>query len=446
MLPRFLLGVAGIVLASLPAAVAQSEVQVDEAEAFVVDWVPPQAPAGMSEEELEKLVVVVEFVIDETGVVTDAKARSEADPRLMGAAEAAVRQWTFEPAVSGGQRVPCAVRVPVRFTKRSNDEQRFKPAALQPLPRTSPSVKRWGSIDDPVTRFARHLGGNVVLEFTVTPEGRGEHARVLAASSADLVRPALDGLARTIFEPAKQGTLLSVPATLQAPFEFAAQTDDRAVQLEAVGMSPTGGYSWEGMTLLPAALTYCDPVYPYDALVAGTSGEAEVHFTVNTAGYVSNVEVATASAPEFGAALAAAVRGWVFRAAQKTDGKVDVRLAWSHRFEPPTSAVDSTGRLVALVRPGGAGVGSARGLDGQIVPRFRVAPVLGEIASAPGDAVVEFIIDRGGRARLPRVTKASSDAFGWAAATAVAQWIFQPPTRGGEPTDVRVAIPITHKP
>lgn len=445
MLPRHLLILVGFTIASLSSAVAQPGLQVDEADPLIVDWVAPQAPDGMSKDELGA-VVVVEFVIDETGVVTDAKAQSEADPRLQDAAEATVRLWTFEPAISGGKRVPCAVRVPVRFGRNAGEARSLKPVSPQVLPRTSPSVKRWGRIDDPVTRFARHLGGNVVMEFTVTPDGRGEHPRVIAASSADLVRPALDGLGRTTFEPAKQGTLLKVPATLQAPFEFSAQTEDRAVQLEAVGMSPTGGYSWEGMTLLPAALTYCEPVYPYDALVSGIAGDAEVQFTVNTAGYVSNVAVTTASAPEFGAALEAAVRGWVFRAAQKPDGKVDVRLAWNHHFEPPTGESNTAGRLLTLVRPGGAGVGSARGLDGKIVPRFRVAPVLGDSANQPGDAVVEFIIDRDGRARLPRVTKASSDAFGWAAATAVAQWIFEPPTRSGEPVDVRVAIPITHKP
>jgi TonB family protein len=34
------------------------------------------------------------------------------------------------------------------------------------------------------------------------------------------------------------------------------------------------------------------------------------------------------------------------------------------------------------------------------------------------------------------------EAFGWAAATAVERWVFDPPKRGGQPVDVRVTIPF----
>jgi TonB family protein len=62
-----------------------------------------------------------------------------------------------------------------------------------------------------------------------------------------------------------------------------------------------------------------------------------------------------------------------------------------------------------------------------------------------GQAVIEFVIDRDGRARLPRIVSASDEQFGWAAATAVSQWVFDMPRRNGQPVDVRVKIPFQFK-
>ena len=63
-----------------------------------------------------------------------------------------------------------------------------------------------------------------------------------------------------------------------------------------------------------------------------------------------------------------------------------------------------------------------------------------------GSAEIEFIIDREGRARLPRIVSASREEFGWAAATAIAQWVFDPPKKNGQPVDTRVRIPVSFTP
>ena len=43
---------------------------------------------------------------------------------------------------------------------------------------------------------------------------------------------------------------------------------------------------------------------------------------------------------------------------------------------------------------------------------------------------------------LPRIVTATQPEFGWAAATAITQWVFKAPYRGGEPVDVKVRIPF----
>jgi TonB family protein len=63
-----------------------------------------------------------------------------------------------------------------------------------------------------------------------------------------------------------------------------------------------------------------------------------------------------------------------------------------------------------------------------------------------GKAEIAFIIDREGHCRLARIVSANHELFGWAAATAVERWVFDPPKRGGQPVDVRVTIPFTFDP
>ncbi|HEX3681769.1 MAG TPA: energy transducer TonB [Bryobacteraceae bacterium] len=69
-----------------------------------VKWVQPDVQIA------EPLDVKVKIRIDETGHVTAAHALLEGprrDRKLMAAAAAAVRQWTFEPAKAHGANVPC---------------------------------------------------------------------------------------------------------------------------------------------------------------------------------------------------------------------------------------------------------------------------------------------------------------------------------------------------
>lgn len=69
-------------------------------------WVQPDGASRVS----EPLDIKVKIRIDETGHVTAAHALIEGprrDRKLMAAAVAAVRQWTFEPAKAHGTNIPC---------------------------------------------------------------------------------------------------------------------------------------------------------------------------------------------------------------------------------------------------------------------------------------------------------------------------------------------------
>jgi len=59
--------------------------------------------------------VSVLFVVDAGGKVASPQVEKSSHPAFDKPALEAVKQWKFEPAVKGGQRVGCKMRVTLRF-------------------------------------------------------------------------------------------------------------------------------------------------------------------------------------------------------------------------------------------------------------------------------------------------------------------------------------------
>jgi protein TonB len=74
-------------------------------------------PADLRSQKLEGVVVLI-FVVDETGRVTNARVEKSTHQSFETPALEALKQWKFEPAVKGGNRVACRMRVPIRFQPR----------------------------------------------------------------------------------------------------------------------------------------------------------------------------------------------------------------------------------------------------------------------------------------------------------------------------------------
>jgi protein TonB len=74
----------------------------------------PVYPAEMRSKKLEGAVSVM-FVVDASGKVTQQRVEKSVHPAFEKPAMDAVKQWKFEPAIKGGQRVACKMRVSVRF-------------------------------------------------------------------------------------------------------------------------------------------------------------------------------------------------------------------------------------------------------------------------------------------------------------------------------------------
>jgi TonB family protein len=74
----------------------------------------PLFPAEMRGKKVEGVVTLI-FIVDAAGKVSNPKVEKSTHKAFEKPALSAIRQWKFEPAVRGGQRVPCPMRIDIRF-------------------------------------------------------------------------------------------------------------------------------------------------------------------------------------------------------------------------------------------------------------------------------------------------------------------------------------------
>lgn len=74
----------------------------------------PVYPFELRQKKVEGTVYML-FVVDQDGRVVNPKVEKSTHPAFERPALEAVRQWKFDPAVRGGEKVSSKVRVPIRF-------------------------------------------------------------------------------------------------------------------------------------------------------------------------------------------------------------------------------------------------------------------------------------------------------------------------------------------
>lgn len=433
-----------LLLSAAPAADSPASAELlAESLPLVDSWVPAVFPTGLPA-DVRHGDALVRIIVDETGVVTASRVVGAAGPEFGEAALAAVRQWKFKPGVEFGKRAAMCLDVPFEFFAGPPK----KPGLLPPqhlLPKPAART-RATVVDTPLGEFpdslrGRGLRGIVTFACLVGPDGRPVELRVLRASHVDFVLPTLAAYQRWQFNPAKQGDL-PVRAETQGEVEFGESPAlTRAQALAANGITAPDGAVPDNR---PHPLALADPVWPYDLLIKGEGGSASVRFTVTANGYAKDVKVHEATHPDLGAALAAAAETWVFDPAQADGRGVEVALMKRMEFRPvPLASKDENdplSRAVLLARTNALTGGAD--LDERLTPLYRIAPAPPAGEKKAGEAVVEFVVDRDGRVRLPNVISATAPEFGWSAATAISQWVFKAPTRAGKPTEVKVRLPM----
>jgi TonB family protein len=450
--------VVGAWLFSMASGQETAGAPLPESAPFVNTWVPPVYPPKLLEAGMTGFVVV-QFIVDEKGAVSSARAVKSSDPLFEPAAVKSVEQWTFEPGVSDGVRAAMGVAVRVIFNlPEEHGSLPPKDSAVRVLPKGDAKAESNPDPEYPADLLARQIGGKAIVDFVVEADGRITGLRLLGVNHPGFVRPVLAAAERLKFTPAKQGDL-AVAAKIRSPMEFepfVANVDEvTKSHLEVNGFElrlAEGQTQRDVCDRAPILWDVPDPVYPRTAAVAGVAGDATVDFELDERGNPETVRVFSASAPEFAQVLVDTLAAGTFKPAMKGGRTVGVPMRWKYSFKQPApepaEGETSDDRLIRLLR-GGQTIAGAKGLDAKLKPLWRVAPAYpAELRSEglKGTAEVECIIDRDGRVRLPYAVASTHEKFARAAVIAASLWVFDPPTRGGQPTDVRVRVPFQFAP
>jgi TonB family protein len=190
--------------------------------------------------------------------------------------------------------------------------------------------------------------------------------------------------------------------------------------------------------------------YPPALLMEGvSSGEIWVLITVDDTGTLTDAMATRYTHRGLAPEALRAVRRWTYKPAVINGRPVSVRSELHLTFE-------STGQVMTLnagatVQQLTAFAGrhdtinhlcAPNELDGVPAPLQTVQPFhpgKAEDGSAiEGRAVLDFIIDEKGEPRMPVVLSSTDMDFAAAAASALAQWRFTPPSRRGRPVAVQV--------
>ena len=354
--------------------------------------------------------------------------------------------WRFAPARENGQAVPAEIAAPFVVLRAPEWKPPTKPfdVPAKVLSQVKPIY--------PVSLRRASQAGEVVVDFTIDTEGKVREAAIFRSNHPAFEEPALECVYQWKFKPAvKDGKPVNMK--MRVPIIFNISVDGVSGTNGAVEITATAR---EKQTKLPESLRYdvppkakgiLYPAYPYELLLARTSGAVEMAFLVGEDGQVSNVVVLKADQPEFGEAMSAAIAAFQFVPASKDGRPITGMLKMEHKFEangwsgrPSTEDLD----MVRLVKKSPEKIVSPKTLDAPLKPISRRAPVFPATAkSAEGSATIEVLVDKDGHARLPRIVSASEPALGYAAAQAAGEWRFEEPKAGGKAVVTRVQVPFT---
>jgi len=382
-------------------------------------------------------VVHMRLSLDAAGAITLAVPETAPSVTILTAIQKALVDWRFAPARRNGEPVAAEVVVPVLcLAQMPAESSSLVPARVisRKAPVYPPALVRFG------------LEGRVLVQFDIDTSGRVQNPVITESDNPAFEEPAITALRECKFLPATvQGVPISSRMLQSLKFEFEGREGTSWFTIREKG----------DQSNLPPELRYDTPpkfrgvlipVYPYEARREKVRGNARAMMLIDHTGNVAGVEILSADRPEFALALKAALEGFKFDPALRDGRPVPFFMNLEQTFSE-TYLPDPKGqRLLATEKKRPEKILTANILDAPPKPISRRAPCFPtglptEVTA--GKALVEFLIDEDGRAKLPRIVSASDPAFGYAAVQSVSSWWFEPPMSNGRRVAVRVRIPFS---
>jgi TonB family protein len=296
--------------------------------------------------------------------------------------------------------------------------------------------------------------GFCTLVVVIDETGMPSNPTVLRVTHPYFVVPALRYILNTRFEPARKDWM-AVKSFWTQTCWFSVTNGRGTIGDYTFGFRPIGGrnappeYRFD---TAPDVLTVVNVVYPFELALAGVEGKAEIELLVPEDGMPERVNVVSATAPEFGAALKAMAEACLINPAIKHGRQSRSLMRRRQKFSPGSNNLTfnhETRQLITLLKSRPAEIAALGDLDEKPTALYQPAPSYPRAyddSHITGTAEVEFFIDPKGQAQLPRIISASTPEFGWSAVTAVQQWLYQPPKKNGREVFVRARIPIEFRP
>jgi TonB family protein len=382
--------------------------------------------------------------LDSAGAPQCVALEAPASEKLLPFIDTALKHWRFAPARKGGQTVAADIRIPFLFYPP------IPPVAGNQKP---PRVIKQITPEYPYAMRQSGLVAEVTLSFLVNVKGGVTNPVVIQSNNPVFDQPAIAALLQWKFEPGTiDGQPMNTPMTVPIIFSFNGEPGTEAVSVTRSSRRQQAKIPEElRYDVAPNPRNYSLPVYPYSWLREGKTGKAIVLFQIGPQGRVTALKIAEAAQPEFGLALAAAAETYEFDPGLKGGHPVSTVLKTEKEFTTSRSDNLVVAEDLALLRrekKKPETIVEADRLDAPLKPLSRKAPVFPVAPPAEvdhGEAVIELLVDESGRARLPRIISATDLAFGYAAAQAVAQWLFEAPKCGGKATVARLRVPFEFK-
>ena len=271
--------------------------------------------------------VLVGFVVDREGRVTNAYVIRSLNPAFDESALKAVRQWKFEPGRIGGAPVNTHMQLSIAFrlddTPEGGDpvlsiERRAKQSNLPPELRYDIAPKPRGTVRPvyPYALLRDGVKGKAKVWFLIGETGRIISAGVTTATRPEFGAAAIAMIEQWEFEPAlKDGrptrSLFAYEQNFST-YEHSRETDevDDLLALERKHPERIVGAGILDAGLKP--ISSRPPVFPVTLDEKVTQGEAMVEVLVNEKGQAFLPRVVSASDPAFGWAAAQAASMWRF--------------------------------------------------------------------------------------------------------------------------------------
>lgn len=269
---------------------------------------PPIYPKELKKRGI-KGSVVVEFIVDTTGVVVATRVIQSTNPAFDEPARAAISRWRFDPGLKDGKPVNVRVQQELSFS----------------VP-----------VHEPVYPFAQLLegrDGTVTLEFSVDENEQLKRAEVRQATDPAFAKAALANLDDEYATSPPLKTFVSVPGGWRvAPYDFKANgrgtitVSESTRQILKLLRKPNSSFFIEAdLDQRLVAVENDPPVFPLALRETHTTGVAVVEFFVDRAGVPQLPRVVEASHEDFGYAAVQAVAGWRFEPPMKNGKPVMVR-------------------------------------------------------------------------------------------------------------------------